>query len=279
MSTILNYTKGLIKEHHLAIIFFFIVGFISVAPQILSIRALGNDYQGIHFIYIDDEVTYMTAIRDILDGHWLSGSPFFYEYKYLKSVVLPWGNYFYALPTLITGFSLVNILIISKFLFPAGLFILIYLLIKKLIGDGGNNFLVKISAVSGGLFATLGYDLLDYKWAWSFLSGKIMDVHLLIWTRPVNPITGALLVFIFLLSTWSIINKRRPIYAILTTGLLLGLMTYYFFSWGIAAAILGSLIAVCLFRKKYREAVALTAIGIINFLVSLPFWFNVLKNI
>lgn len=266
------------KRNYLVIVFFFVVGFVSVAPQILSIIKIGNEYKGIHFIYINDELTYMAGVRDVVDGHWLSGSPFFYEYKYLTPTALPWGNYFYAILVLISGISLVNILILSKFLFPALLFILVYLLIIRLTENENNTLLAKISAVTGGLFVTLGYDLLDYRWLWAFLTGEIEESHLLLWTRPVNPITGALLIFVFLFSIRSLINRKRVVLNIFVAGAVSGLMIYYFFSWGIALSFLGSVILIDLFRKKYRDVVYLFFVSLINFFVSLPFWLNIFKN-
>lgn len=266
-----------LKKHYLILFFALLVGTVSVLPQFLAIRAIGGDYEGIHFMYTANEDVYMARIQEIIDGHWGVGSAFFYEYKNWKTLMPPTGEYFYAIPAILLGVSLPSVLIASKFLFPAILFFLVYLLILKLSNDS-NSLGVKLNAVVGGLFITLGYDLVDFKTTWLFLNSKITTTNLLLWTRPVNPITGALLVFIFLLLLWKIINGGRRWWS-LPTGLTWSLMVGYFFSWSLSLAVMTVLLAIFILKKNYRVVKNLLLICFVFFLVGLPYWLNILNSL
>lgn len=268
--------KIFLKKHYLALIFAVIVGMVSVLPQFLAIKAIGSDYKGIHFMYTANEDAYMARIQEIIDGHWSVSSAFFYEYKNWKTIMPPTGEYFYALPAILLRVSLSNVLVATKFLFPAILFLLIYFLLLNL-GDGLGALSGKVNAVVGGLFVTLGYDLIDYKTAWQFLIGQRETTNLLLWTRPVNPVTGALLIFVFLLLLWKIVNNGRR-WLVLPTGLVWGLMTGYFFSWSLSLAITAVLLAVFILRKKYSVVKNLLLVCLVFFLTSLPYWLNIFSS-
>lgn len=267
-----NKIKTWFARHWLALAGALLAGLISIAPQILTIKALGKEYQGIPFFYADDNVYYAAKIREILDGHGWAGSPYFYEYKEAKSLVWPMGEWFYAGPALVFNLSVPTVILLAKFLLPAVLFFLIYLLAGCLTGEKG-TFKHKINALAGGFLVALGYDLIDIKTAWGLISGQIHSANTLIWTRPVNPIIGALLFFIFLLLLWSIIKSGRR-FLFLPAGLISALMIGYFFSWSLALALVGVLLIIFFIKKEYKTVKALLAAAIISFLASLPYWYN-----
>jgi len=266
-----------LKQHYLALVFVVVVGLVSILPQFLAIKSIGSDYSGIHFMYTANEDAYMARIQEVIDDHWSVGSAFFYEYKNWKTIMPPTGEYFYAIPTILLHTSLSNILIATKFLFPAILFGLVYFLVLKL---SLNSALLsaKINAIVGGLFVTLGYDLIDYKTTWLFFFGQREITGLLLWTRPVNPITGALLIFIFLLLLWKIVNSGRR-WLVLPTGLVWGLMTGYFFSWSLSLAIVAVLSTIFILRKKYGVVKNLLLVCLVFFLTSLPYWLNIFSSL
>ena len=261
------------RRHYLAIIFAAIVGFVSIAPQALAIFSLGDAYKGINLLYINDETYYLARMKDILDGHGWASSPFIYEHKNQKPLMYPSGEYLYAFPAILFRLPLVNVLIMNKFLFPAILFFLVYLLLSQLTREPGTVY-HKINAVAGGLFVTLGYDLIDYKNAWLFLTGRIQSAQFLLWTRQVHPVTEAILVFIFLLLLWLMINRRRR-YLFLPAGLILGLTVGYFFSWSLSLAVAGVLVAVFLLKKEYAVLKDLLLTVGMGALTSAPYWYNI----
>ena len=274
----------IVKSHYLALIFAIIVGLIYGSPYLFF--ALRDDYQGIPFMQINDEDNYQMRMHEIIDGHPAVGSPNFYEYKNQWPLMPPASEFFYALPALMFKTSLVNILIISKFVLPLTLFLLIYSLFYRLTGGSGSFAgaqplaVNKINAVAGALLITLGYDFVDYGYMWSILTGARHPGGWLIWGRPVNPIFGAIYLSSFLLCLWSIINqtKHRKI-IIAAAGIFFALMVAsYFFSWGMALSVLGMLSIIYLFRKNYLAVKNLLGVMISAAVFSSPFFYLAWRN-
>lgn len=261
-----------IKKHWLALSLALVVGFIAIAPTWLSINELGDQYKGVIYSGSADDYTYLARMQEILDGHGLVGSAFYYEYKHFKPLVLPIGEYFYAVPAFLFNVSLVNVLIYAKFLFPAILFLLTYILVYSLI-QGDDSFLKKFYSSVVGIFITLGYGLIDYKNAWETISGQISLFGQILWTRPVNPVTGAILILIFLLLTWKLVNRNSG-HLSFFAGLILGLTIYYFFSWGIAVSFLVIFSFIFLLKKEFKTALNLGIVFFVSLLLSSYFWFN-----
>ena len=263
-----------LRNHRLALIFAFFVGLIYILPQILFIFSLGNNYQGVPFMQIDDENIYVARMHDILDGYYLLGSPVFFDYKDQYPMVPPVSEYFYVLPSLILKIPLVYILIASKFILPTILFLLIYFLIYKLVDFENVN--KKLTAVGGSLLVVLGYDLVDYNFLWHFLNGNVDPAGWLIWARPVNPILGAIFLFsflLFILRVFKINNKKTDIFV---AGLFLALMiSSYFFSWGMAFSILFILGIIFLIKKDYIKIKKLFYIFFVAIIITIPYWFLV----
>ena len=240
------------RRHWLACVFALLVGALSVAPHLLAVRAIGNDYRGMPFMYLDDEDIYLGRIHEIIDGHWPVGSPMFHEYKNTPTLMLPLAESAYALASRITGLSLVSVFVVSWFVFPALLFLLVYAFCRRLLTkDGQESLTVNLEAVVGGLLVTLGYDLFyDVQRTLHVLRGTDQGVWLSIWTRPVNPISGALTLFAYLTMVWEIVKRKRT-WLIVPTAFLLCLMVSYVFSWAIAVSISVILFIAYLFRKDW----------------------------
>ena len=68
-----------IKKHYLALIFSILVGLIYAAPHLFFIISLGDKYHGLPLMATANEDAYIFRIREILDGHYLVGSPVYFE--------------------------------------------------------------------------------------------------------------------------------------------------------------------------------------------------------
>lgn len=264
--------KLFLAEHYLALILASIVGLISVAPEALGIMSLGKNYQGIPFFKVNDNLFYAAKIQDILDGHGRANSPAFYEYKNESSLILPLGEYFYVLPAKLFNLNMADILVFNKFLLPAILFLIIYAFAIKLSGNG-NKFSAKINAIAASLFVILGYDLNSPKNAWLLISGQTHYFITSLWTRPVNPITGGIFLFIFLLLVWKIINRGRWPLAV-SAGLLLAMMLTYFFSWGAGLAVMAVLAVIYFIKKEYKIFAHLALVLAVSLIASFFYWYN-----
>lgn len=236
------------RRHSVALIFAFVVGVIAMAPTLLAPLTLDGAYQGVQFAALDDEDLYRGMIHDVLDGHWLAASPFLYEYKDSSTVVIPrFNTWLYALIALFFGLS--GAIILSKFLLPALLFFLIYLLVRQLLEEGGNRYDIVLTALAAGLFATAGYDLINYQYLIPALKGA-GPVQPMVWTRLVNPIVGTVIAFGFFALLQKILVDRSK-RAIMPAGALLALTICYYFSFGISMAVLGVLMLIALARKEF----------------------------
>ena len=158
------------------------------------------------------------------------------------------------------------------------MFFLVYLLVLRLTENGG--LAQKINAIACGLLVVLGYDLVDYRTVFSYLSGINSPDYFLVWARPVNPILGAIFLFSFLLLVLAIIQKTaRRRSATVGAGIFLALMIgSYFFSWGIALSVLSALILCLLIRKEYRQAWNLGLILPFAALFASPYWITIWRT-
>lgn len=252
-----------LRTHRWALVTAFFVAFCAGAPAAIAPIALGGDYKGIQYMYQDDDDIYRARIHEILDGHGAVVSPFLYEYKQESANVAPTGEWFYALPAFIVGLPV--IFLAYKFLLPAALFFLVYLFTRALLSEEKHAVW---TAVAAGLLVTLGYDFVDYHSMLQILRGA--PPGLLVWTRTVNPITGAVALFGFLLLLWQSLERRTPI-VIAGGAALLALMVGYYFAWGIALCVLGTLFLMYLSLRDYPRALTLFGIGVLSIVLLVPY--------
>jgi hypothetical protein len=241
---------------------------LSVAPHLVAVHAIGDAYRGIPYLPIDNENEYLTRMQEIFDGHWFVGSAFYAEYKALPAVVLPFGEYVYALPSLALHVPLTTIVTAAKWLFPSILFLLVYSLVLRCIAAEERDR--KLTAIGTGLFVALCYQLADPSSVLSFFHTGTFPDGISIWTRPVNPIVGALLLFCLLHAVWSLWTSKRIRSAIII-GLLVGAMSFYFFAWATAISILflvGMIAALSRRWDKVKQCVVALTVGV---LASAPF--------
>lgn len=231
-----------LKEHWLVLILAFVVGLVSVAPYYLSAIALGPNYHGLPLLAQDSEGEYLGRIQELAEGHYGLGSSVFYEYKDWPALVPALGEWLYFLPTLWFGFPPIAVAMLFKFLLPALLFLLVYTLLLELTKGE------KILSLAGALTISLGFDLTDYHFLAKVLFGHFDGLYLSLWTRLVNPITGALGLVAVLILAWRIYqgdNKRFWV-----PGLLLGLLIGYFFSFVYAGIFISLLLLGALLNRR-----------------------------
>lgn len=274
----LNNALHFIHAHYWALLAMLIVGIISIGPHAFFRISLADEYQGFYMLQTDNETEYLAKVQEIFDGHPLLGSTPFFEYKNNFPLLPPTLELFYAFAALVFGASIPAVFIASKFVLPAAFFFLAYFLIYRL-SDGTSILRGKMSALAGGLLIVLGYDLIDYGTVWSYLNGSSLPASFLLWTRPINPVIGAILLYSVLLIAWSFHNEhsRRYRFFLYTAGgAALALMIgSYFFSWFLTLSVIGILAVVNALRHRYafvKRMLLMSAIGII---LSLPYWYIV----
>lgn len=271
--------KEFITKHRFGLITAFLVGLICVLPQIIFIATLGDNYRGIHILQTPNESGYIAIMQEILDGHTRVASMPFFEYKDGIPLLPPTLAYIYTAPAQIFGVSLINVVIASKFVFPAVLFLSVYLFLYELMKtkNEADNKLRALFAIVAGVLVVFGFDLVDYNSVISYIMGRSSPGGFLIWTRPINPIFGAILLFLFLFSLNRFNFKKKKCWIFCCSISLALMMASYVFSWTLAVVVLGLYSFSSLIKKKWGIFFSYLCILIFAILFSLPYWINVIR--
>ncbi len=243
-------------------------------PYIASILQLGPAYHGIPMMVTGDEETYIARIHDILDGHPLLGSPVFFEYKNQLPLMPPTGEWLYALPVIVFGFRLIDVIVASKFIFPGLLAVAVYWCFLTFIHE--RTAAARFFAAATSLVVVAGYDLVDLGHALGVLGGTVTPTDSLIWGRLVNPITGAVALFTYLASLNVVVKQRISqawVPLLIGSASLAFMFASYFFSWGLAATITVLLIAFLLITHQYSAARRASILGAFGFVLASPYWY------
>ena len=256
-----------LKIHRIALCVALFIGVCTAAPAIIAPLSLSNGYEGIQFMPLDNEESYRARIHEVLDGHFSVAQPYLYEYKNAPVAVVPINEWLYALPAFLFGIS--TIVIVSKFLLPAALFFLAYLLVRRVTGD-------ELTAIAGGLLAFFSVEFVDYGYLFSLMRGA--SPRPLLWTRLVNPIVGGVEVFAFLNLVWLVISRNSR-YAHLVAAAVLALSVGYYFSFGFCVAMLGLLILSYVYRREMDIVQKLITTGVCALILSAPYWYVTLYAI
>ncbi len=274
----MDFIISALKNNKAAVGLAILVGLIGIAPHIWFRISLGSEYRGLYMTQAANELEYLSRVQEISEGHWKLGSVPFLEYKshppFMPPSVL---EIFSALASKLFFVSISTVFIVSKAVLPAILFLLIYALVLRL---GGNTPAAKWWGLAAAAFSLLGYDLIDYRSVLGFLRGGRGPDEFLIWTRPMNPILGGILVFLFLQTIGKL--YERVVIKVwsgrIVGGVILGLgILSYFFSWGTMLAFLGVVFLVALFQKRWDMIRNSFWIVVIAILVASPYWYNLWK--
>ncbi len=265
------------RAQWLAILFALLVGLLSVAPHILARVQLGTSYQGIPFMYLDDEDIYLARMHEILDGHWMVGSPYFHEYKDSVSMLPPLGEAYYAVPSMLFQIPLTEIVVFSKFLLPLILFLLAYVLALRLM-DVGRPENRKLTACAAAVMIVIGYSTIPFSELAHWVRTGSIAQNLPLWTRLVNPVTGAILLFSYFLVVWELWNGRRRRHA-WVAGVLWALMASYFFSWAFALSVSAFFLLFALITKQKAQMRSMILMLGIGAVCVIPLWWGMIQRI
>ena len=262
------------KRHTVALAVATLVGVIYVAPHIAFRISLGDAYQGIPMMGTANEEYYIGRIQEILDGHPLVGSFTFFEHKEALPLTVPAGEFLFALPSLLFGFSPVAVLQCARFVLPFILFMLVYLLVYELCKNRSVSF-SKMTSLVAGLSVTLGYDAVNYRRLFAFFAGdQSLAESFFLWSRPVHPVLGVVLLFACLLCLWHIVSDsryRKPALWLGTFALALAIPTY-FFSWGMILSVWAMLLLMYALRKRFDVVRDLAYLFGGALFLTIPYW-------
>ena len=241
------------KRAYLIIAIF--AGFVSVLPYFLAYRAtepVGGER--LHFLYQDSELVYLTRIREITEGDIHIASPFFYEYKDTPGIQQPFGEWLYALATIGNQDLIMPVVVASKFFLPILLFIILYHLIREILsGYREGKTVNRVVAIAVSTLVVLGYELSNVGFLREIIANTYNSLHISVWTRLVNPITGA--IGFFTISYLSLtFHKKNKSLRIIFSGLILGVMSGYIFSFALGMVLFGCMLTLALVERNWVKA-------------------------
>ena len=248
-----------VKEHYLGLIFAFCIGFITVAPHLAFIHNLGAEYKGLYPMKADAEPYYLSRIHEIYKGH-LSTNTLIFEEKYtIPRATFNLIDPIMALPGLVFGLSVPTLALIYKFLFPAIIGFLIYLLGLKLFK---NKWWSAVTAVA----VMCGYYLLYRTDLMSVLKFDMVFNSFSDYSRPTYPQFSSIVFFAYLIVLYKALQEKIWKWFI-WLGVIFGAMFYvYYFEYTFVLALNAVAIFVFFMLKQKdvsKKLLSTTLMGIV----------------
>ena len=280
--------KNIFRTHTAALCLAGVVGFLCIVPHLYFFFSMGKSYQGISLSATANEIDYIARVQEIRDGHIGLGSFALFEYKNSPFIIPP-SVYDFLMAGIgaLFNISSAHAVVVGKAILPPLLFLLIYAFVRSLTHNS------KLIALTASSFVLLGYDLIDYRTVFHYLMGTSSPPGaFLLWTRPMNPILGGILLFALLLVLWrlnaartvpeenmkgalSAFGEKKDLVWVCGGGALLALMIMsYFFSWTLACAVSGMLLLINIFRKRWDFVRRITTLYFLGIVLAIPYWYN-----
>ncbi len=131
-----------------------VIGLLSILPQFFAISNMGDQWQGIYPDVNDDEMYYLARGQEVVDGHIFLANPYLYEHKDGSPMQFWLPDFLLAKTVDIFGMSVPFGYKIFDFILPVIIFILSYLIFKKITRSLSVS-LAFTTVLSGGLFLSL----------------------------------------------------------------------------------------------------------------------------
>lgn len=262
----MNVIKQILFNHRGAIILAILTSIIVAAPQVYFRIDHKDLYQeGRQVIEMLPHGGWAERVTEIQDGHGL-GNIYQKEGKDDPYIYQPLGPMVVAYAGSIFNLEINNTLLLSRFVLPFIIFLLIY----------GFVFLVsrdKFAALASSVVLLLADSVLSYSGITLLLQGVSPD-HFLRLARPVSPAVIYLFLFAFLLFFWQFYRKWNWQYGVLS-AILLGLNFYnYFYTWTYLYAFGGVLILLLIIQRNWKQVLRIGSVFVGGAIVAIPCFIN-----
>lgn len=256
-----------LKNHKWAVILALIAAVVIACPQPYLRYDLGGAYRGIELFGINDEISWLSRVREAYDGHPGLGNAYFKEGKDDPYVIQPLGSAIIGSLGLVFGLDINNTILLSRILFSFLVFLLIYGFILLFTKE-------KLIALATSSFLMVGNSLFSRPAVFNILKGESPRTNFINYTRPVNPLMTHFFFFGFLLFFWLFYEKKQWRWGILS-ALFLGLSFYdYFYTWTFLYSFLGVLALIFLFQKRWQEFKRIGLIVLGASIIAIPYLVN-----
>lgn len=249
--------KLILKKHKIAVIFAFIVGFLMIAPQLIFISNTPN-YNGLYMMKADAEVHYLARMKEFVDAG-SNKNPYFYEYKDVISPFNTISEPILALPASVLPITVPKLNLLYKFLLPAIIFILVYILFLQILSS-------KKWSIVGGLGILLGNNLMNLPDIIHFVKLEPIYSQFALYSRPVNPEFSSIIFFTYLIVLF-IALKKRDWWPFIFLGLIFGFSFYvYLYSFTFIMALNFVFALLFIIKKNYnllKKILVSSAIGLV----------------
>lgn len=264
--------KNLIKSHKWAIVLAIVVGLLMILPQILFIIQTSSNYSGVNILATDSESTFLSVFQEASEGDWNFSDIFltsnrseFYQNPYLGELFMyKFGRLFFL--------NVGQNFLLTKFILPAILFLMIYFFV--FLFDRNKNV-----ALSSSIGVMLWYGISSIPEFKSFWTNNLVISSPSVFSRPVTPAFGMIILFSFLSFFYLYIIQSKKKYYWLS-GILFGFSFYvYFFTWSFLTVFVSVSIFWFLVKKDRLNLKKILKIVFLGALITLPYWFNFYKLI
>ena len=257
----------ILKNHKWAIIIAFVAAIIVAFPQLYLRYDNQDSYQGIELFGINDEIAWLSRVREASDGYPALGNAYFKDGKDAPYIIQPLGSAIIAYLGKPFSLDINNTILLSRLLLSFLVFLIIY---------GFIYFLsrTKLTALATSSFLFLGNSLFNSVGIFNVLAGESPSLRYVNYTRPVNPLMTSFFFFGFLLCFWLFLERKQWRWGILST-LLLGLSFYdYFYTWTFLYAFVGVLILIFFFQKKWLDLKRVGLVLLGASIIAIPYIIN-----
>ncbi|MDO8499668.1 MAG: hypothetical protein Q7S66_03335 [bacterium] len=270
LQSVLNFGKK-----YAIFILAFVIGVLIVFPS-AYFHYFDSSYRGIEFFGSSDEAIYLAQIQEVYDGHYSFGNVYLSDLKDSPSVQQSLSSFLVMAMGRIGGMDAPAVNIVTKFVLPFILTLLVYTFFRNLSGRRNLALLLTVFFMLGP--ATLIF-LNPAAWIPFFKDGALLGVDLkfLTYARPINPQVSSLFFFGYLVCFWKFLyEEKRRVYGTLA-AVILGLAFYtYFFSWSLLFTLNGALGLWYLIKKDWAQCKKIIAVTAGAILLGLPYFMNTL---
>lgn len=244
------------------------MGALCVAPY--AYFAMTPEYQGIALMGQDAEEHYLARIQAAYKGDYGMGNIFMPD-KDVPYLMPGLGEVAVAQLGRISGMAAPTINIVTKMLFPAGIFLLIYGFAFSVGRSRSAALLAATAGMLGTAIMSNPHELLALMRGQSIVDG-------ITWARPINPSMTGLVLFGSLWILYRLRDRKPSTLEILALGSLIGLSLYLsVYTWSFLGVLLLMFFADALRQKDLPRSGRIFTAGALALAYAIPFFINFMQ--
>ena len=258
----------MVRDHWMGFVFALVIAVFMAGPEIYMRLSLGDAFKGIYMHGSDSELMYLARMQQTYNGISAWDNPFLYEYQgQLPISYALFSEPVLAYPGKWLGIPVQELNIIYKFLFSAGIFLLIYFFAFRLMEDPW-----WATATVVGIMA--GYRLVTVPGIIGFIHWRPVYDQFSVYSRPLTSQVSWVIFWGFLHVLLSGIKNGKGKYFI-WNGVLFGLAFYvYPYNWTFLGVLSGIIVLGAFFFGQRKLAGQVLITLCIGASIAIPYALN-----